>query len=379
MVGHPAGQVTDRAKHAGIGAQVPTMPGAARPVHRLRAAAPENLDVRPIPAGPDRHDDGRHGQAEQPLAVYGPCGLRLPEGREIRGEQAFVLLLQHFGPSQRGLPASFQLAGNQAVVWVQRIVLALRQAALVAGACEAELSLPVHGLAFLFQVPQRGERGVQLGWPHRLQERLDDDRVDIAVDERLAHGLGVVCLRLPALVTWLLSAVADPRLASAAPALHQALQQRRARPGCTAPLRREVVAIGLELLPVGQEAVVADEGRIDAQDDDGPFLDGQAPLDRGGRVACRNVPADAPIHERAGIGRVADHAVDHAVGWSYPHGLAFLGTSLHDARQTQAVVGEVPQHAACIAQRAEALEHGVHRESHGLIGILYDHAMALRR
>jgi len=159
VVGHPGGQVTDRLEHAGVRAQAQGRAGAARPVCGAGTPAPENQDVCAAPAFLHRYCNACSGQAEQALAVHRRRGVRLPQGRQVRckpadvlrlhgvqrpqlgEEQALVVLLQPLGLGQRRFPAPLQLAGDQAVVGVDRVILPLGQPRLVAGALETELPL----------------------------------------------------------------------------------------------------------------------------------------------------------------------------------------------------------------------------------------------
>lgn len=201
VVGHPAGQVADRLQHDCIGAQVPPEPGAVHPVCRPGTTTPEDQEVRPVPACPDRHGDGCHHEAEQALAVQGCRGVRPPQGREVQGKPAHLLcfhgiqrpqlggelmrivLLQPFRLGQCRFPAALQFADDQTIVGVHRVILSLRQACLVAGTLDTKLPLPIHSLALLLQVPQRGEGGFQPGRPHRLQDCRHDHGIDLTGDE----------------------------------------------------------------------------------------------------------------------------------------------------------------------------------------------------
>jgi hypothetical protein len=63
--------------------------------------------------------------------------------------------------------------------------------------------------------------------------------------------------------------------------------------------------------------------------------------------------------------------MDHAVAGPDPGDPPRLGAGLGQAREGQAVPGEVAQDRAGVAEGGEPLEHGGHREPHRLVGILH--------
>jgi hypothetical protein len=210
---------------------------------------------------------------------------------------------------------------------------------LVPGPLQAELPLPLDGVALFLQVPQRRQGRLQTRRPHRIEECRNDRRVDLPGQERLAPSEREVRLGAPALVARPLATVADAHLLAAPAATDQPLQERRPFPRRAAALGLEVVPVAVELAAVGQEGVVADVAGVDALDHDRPLLRRQAPLGDSGRVAGRDLLAASPVDERARVGGVDQHAMDHAVGGPDPGDPPHLGAGLDQAREGQVVSG----------------------------------------
>ena len=108
-------------------------------------------------------------------------------GAQLGLAQALVLFLQLRDLASAVFPAALQLAGDQAIVGIHRVVLPLRQAGLVTRTFEAKLPLPVQRPG----APAQARAG-RPAWPParraaRLQERLPTTCVDRAGDEGLAH------------------------------------------------------------------------------------------------------------------------------------------------------------------------------------------------
>ena len=202
--------------------------------------------------------DGQHhlrdDQAQQALAVHVGCGRSVPNCRQVLGQEPHGLLVglterQQFGPAhdrilllqlfqrlQRRVPAALQGAGDQTVLRLDRVVLALGARCLVAGALDPQLPVPVQGLALALEFGQRRQRGLDRCRPDRLQEQRTHGAVQVYDRKGLAHLGGIVDLRPAALAAQVVAAVADAHPPPAAAAHHEALQQRPALARRPAPL-----------------------------------------------------------------------------------------------------------------------------------------------
>ena len=126
-------------------------------------------------------DTGRSPGRRQILRQVGE-GVRV-DG-DIRSPFGGTVGLQISDAPERGLPALFQLRGNEAIVRIAGRVATLGQACLVAGLLHFQV--PDTLLVFLmFPVhPLRLERGIDRHWFHH-QQQLSADR---GIDPRAAEG-----------------------------------------------------------------------------------------------------------------------------------------------------------------------------------------------
>ena len=97
------------------------------------------------------------------------------------------LVRLHFGPQAR--PSGVQFGCHQAVVGIDRVVLASSQRHLVGGAGHPVGVLPGHALAIGSSLTQHRVEQIQLGRLDRLEERLDHGLFD-------ARPIQVEALRL---------------------------------------------------------------------------------------------------------------------------------------------------------------------------------------
>ena len=103
----------------------------------------------------------------------------------------FVLGLQARLLGQGLLPGAFERAGHQAVLGLDRVVLAPRPIDLVARPFQALLPVTLQRRAFGLEVGRDGEADLEGRRPHRLQDQLGHQRVERRGGERLAQW-GVV-------------------------------------------------------------------------------------------------------------------------------------------------------------------------------------------
>jgi hypothetical protein len=135
---------------------------------------------------------------DQLLAVGLGRGGGVPDGWQVSGQgpdlvvlgggqrpgagggEPVVLLAQPLPLGEGGLPVLFQLPGDQAVLRLDQLVLASRPVCLVAGAFQPLPPDQVGLLALGLGLPGRGQRYLERGKCHRLQQEAGDVRVDAA-------------------------------------------------------------------------------------------------------------------------------------------------------------------------------------------------------
>jgi hypothetical protein len=89
---------------------------------------------------------------------------------------------------QGRIPPLFEFAGDESVLRINRIILALGQPHHIAGPFQPELPALFARLAFLLQGLQRREQGCELGWLNRLKEASADGLIQIPLAKGLAGG-----------------------------------------------------------------------------------------------------------------------------------------------------------------------------------------------
>src|SRR4051794_29141543 len=192
VIRHLGSQGSDGVERVGWGAEMIAHAGAVDPVCCFRATAPEDKDVCAPSFRLHGHRDGGDDEPEQALAIHRRRRVGMPECRQIRRQathfldfeliegtqlglaQALVVFLQLRDLAERRLPAVLQLACDQTIVGVHRVVLPLREACLVTGTFETKLPLPVSALALSPQLTQGNQCGLEPGWLHSLEECLHD-------------------------------------------------------------------------------------------------------------------------------------------------------------------------------------------------------------
>ena len=152
---------------------------------------------------------GQHGDvgdqgAEQPFAVPGAGGRRVPEAGQVSGEflqlsparqgrQRVLGGLQRLlGFSQcgePGLPAGFQGAGDQPVLRLDLAERALGAVGVVAGTLDGELGGPADALAAARHLVGRGQRQGDLTGGERVQQRTRDSVIDAGCGDGRQDGV----------------------------------------------------------------------------------------------------------------------------------------------------------------------------------------------
>src|SRR3954471_3230802 len=217
---------------------------------------------------------------------------------------------------QRRIPPLLERARHQAVLGVDRIILALRQARVIARPLEAELPLPVDRPALVLQALERHQHRFDPGRLDRIQKGAADGLVDVAHRHGLALWLTIGVLSAAAVIARRALSVAHPHLPATTAAADQPGQQGRSVTRRTAALLREVVAIVGELPAVGPIGVEAQIGWVDVRHHDVPRLRREPPIDEGWWIAGHDLPLGAAVDEGAGIGGIDQHAVEHLIGWA---------------------------------------------------------------
>jgi hypothetical protein len=155
MVGQFPGQLPDAGDHRGVRGGVDANRRQERRVRGSGAAGPQDDHVDPARRAVDRHGHGGHRQTQQSFAVNRQGRFRAPQTRQIGGDPSNflpfggaqghqvspphqrVFAVQRLQRAQRRVPAPFQLPGDQAVIRVNGIILALCQRHVIAGTLQA--------------------------------------------------------------------------------------------------------------------------------------------------------------------------------------------------------------------------------------------------
>lgn len=200
MVGMVLRQLAQALEDGGVGTDMLPQRWAAYLVPGAGPAAPDDGDLSAARRRVDRQDHLRDHQPQQALAVHLGGGGGGPEGGQVACQLPHGLLLGHIqrqqlGPPYHGvvlfqlleggerlIPTRLQGAGDQAVLRLDRIVLALRALHVVAGPLETQLPVPVERLPLLLQGGQSRQGGLERGRPDRLQEQ--DAGGAVEVDDR---------------------------------------------------------------------------------------------------------------------------------------------------------------------------------------------------
>ena len=189
VVGERLRQFAQPGDHRGLGAAMPAQGWAMHLMLRGHAAAPDDSERSAPFARIDLQHHFRDNQPQHTLAVHVGRGRGVPERRQVLGEamdeflvglvqrQQFgpahdrVFLLQLFKRLQGRVPAGLKGAGNQAVLRLDRVVLALGPLRLVAGALDPQLPLAIKCLVLVLERGKGGQSGFDRRGPDRLQEQ----------------------------------------------------------------------------------------------------------------------------------------------------------------------------------------------------------------
>ena len=168
--------------------------------------------------------------------MHEPLSFRVAQVGLLLGLHRLELIFEMAHRHERLVPAPFELAGDQAVVGIHRIVLAPCMTGLVAGLLKRQLHLS----AFFRDFGGPGSNGVQRCFHAQGLEQPQDLRADHLIDAQAAEGdasiaamvdvstLAMITTRFPGR-----AAVRDVKLTPAMAAAQQTA--RRGSPRRTAP------------------------------------------------------------------------------------------------------------------------------------------------
>jgi hypothetical protein len=234
---------------------------------------------------------------------------------------AFKHILGLLQLAQGRLPALLQFGGDQAVVGVGLLVLALGEGRLIAEPFDLLPACPVRLLAFLGGRGHDPVEDVQLRRGQGLEEEADDVVVDrVAGDALTDRDLGLLPERVAQVLRPAL--VLNDHLVAALAAVDKTVQQGLPRPRDAPGLVPVVLAVvvadhGLDLLIRGP----VDVGGIHVPDVNPPLGDRPGSLDRIVIGAGPLGPGPA-VDERPGVGRVLEDRADGGDGRASPGDVA---------------------------------------------------------
>ena len=175
--------------------------GTTNLVPALQAASPADRHVDPLGLSADAHGDPFHQEPDDRLPVLDRGAGGVPQPRQVTGPrfdplavgggrlsrrvglEPVILFLQTALFPQGLLPAPLQLAGHQAVLGLDGVVLASRALGLDPRPFQPLLPVLVQPLAFALQIGNGLKTQFQLGRLEDLQHLLGDQRLERAAGE----------------------------------------------------------------------------------------------------------------------------------------------------------------------------------------------------
>src|SRR5271157_1551914 len=183
--------------------------GTTNLVPALQAASPADRHVDPLGWSADAHGDPFHQEPNDRLPVLDRGAGGMPQPRQVTGPrfdplavgggrlsrrvglEPVILFLQTALFPQGLLPAPLQLAGHQAVLGLDGVVLASRALGLDPRPFQPLLPVLVQPLAVALQIGNGLKTQLQLGRLENLQHLLGDQRLERAGGENLAERFAV--------------------------------------------------------------------------------------------------------------------------------------------------------------------------------------------
>ena len=343
-------------------------------------AGPGNVHVHDLAVALDRHGDVINKDAQQLLAV-GARGRRgVPDPREIGGEgpdrvplgggqhggyllgEPLVLGFQPPGLGERGFPVCLELPGDEPVLRVGELVLAVGPVCGVAGAFDTLPPVLVQGGALVLGLRGGGHRDLQGRGSNRVEDPGGDVGVERGAGDVLAGAAGPVVRRVERARVPVGGAggrvvVADRHAVPAAQAAAQQPGQqrlpvpRRARRLCRLPVGCQPRKVRLVLLLV-------EVGRKPPRKEHQPLV---AALDYPPGVrAAGNLPAGidltAPEGVIARVGGVAQHVLQRFPGRAPPLQVALRRPRACPYRKLDLMLHEIAQYRVEGPEPAERAE-----------------------
>ncbi len=274
------------------------------------------------------------------------------------GQEAIVLFLQLALVPQRLFPPPFQLAGHQAVLGLDAVVLSSRMVGRDPGSLQALLPVLIQPLPLALEIGHGLDTQLQRSRLKGPQDFRGDQHLQRLARQALAHRLATlnrstiaqIIDRLP------LGVVGDPHPPPAPPARHQPAQQRRA--AANHARCRGQAAVGSQPLLIGQVAVPSDVGGDLRRDHHLPLQPWH--LDGAGAGSARLLPpqilAGEPEGIAAGVVGMVENPVEGGPASRPPLELTRVGSAGHADAQRDVIADQVAEHSPGRTQFVELVE-----------------------